>query len=105
MKNKNIYVVRSCFWKVQVEVEDFYIDQHAEACTRAIELFINDPNINKLDIGPVLLCKRIDENYEKTYNSCKILQNAGFYKEAASVRDQFFQESIIDLYNESLSSK
>lgn len=104
MNNKNIFSVRSCFWKVNVEVDDFYDDKHAEACTRAVELLIKNRSSKEIEIGPVLLCKQINEQYEKTYNSYKILNNSGYPNYANVLRNKFLKETRIDLNKESLSS-
>ena len=102
-KNIKIYNVRSCYWKTNIEVEDFYENPHAEACTRAIEILMNGNN--QFDIGPVILCKEINEKYDKVFNSCKILQNGGFWKVSKQIQQQFLNETGIDLCDESLSSK
>lgn len=103
MKNFKTYSVRSCYWHVNIEVEDFYENPHAEACTRAIELLIKSKK--EFQIGPVILCKYIDEKYDKVFNSCKILQNGGYWKLSKEIRNEFLKETGIDLCDESFSSK
>jgi hypothetical protein len=103
MNNKK-YKIWSSDWTETVNIEDSFLDPFSEACTRVVEKSLNNKNKMSLKINPVLICQCLDTNEQKTMNSYKILQNAGFYKIAEFLRNYFYEESEVDLADEPLSS-
>lgn len=103
MKKKK-YKVWSGDWVKVIEIENEFIDPFAEACTRIIENHLKNEDRLSLKVNPVLICKCLDTDQQKTMNSYKILQNAGLYKIAEYLRKFFYDESDIDLADEPLSS-
>src|SRR6056300_894862 len=103
MENKK-YKVWSGDWVKVIEIENEFLDPFAEACTRIIETSLKDEDKLSLKVNPILICKCLNTNQQKTMNSYKILQNAGLYKIAEYLRKFFYDESEIDLAKEPLSS-
>ncbi len=102
--NTKKYKVWSSSWVETVEIENGFLDPFSEACTRIVEKSLINDNEASLKINPVLICKCLDTDEQKTMNSYKILQNAGLYKIAEFLRKFFYNESEIDLADEPLSS-
>ena len=102
--NTKKYKVWSSNWVESVSIENDFLDPFSEACTRVVEKSLNNNNKSSLKINPVLICKCLDTNEQKTMNSYKVLQNAGLYKIAEFLREFFYNESEVDLANEPLSS-
>lgn len=101
----NIYTVRSYDWKLTIVLDQVYEDNYYQACQEALRIILKtNESKTKFEIGPVLLCKHLNDKYDTVYNSCKILQNLNYENEAQSIRDKFIKESHIDLYEESLCS-
>jgi hypothetical protein len=94
MKN-DIYCVRTCFWKTNIQIETDDENAYSEACKKSIERLLKSDM--KFEIGPVLLCKKSTEKYEKVLNAFKILEEIGLHSHANDVRNQFLEELNIDL--------
>jgi hypothetical protein len=99
-----IVIVESADWKQIIKIDNkIFDDIYVEACTRAIE---NLQKENKLRLWSTILCW--DKKTPKkiiTYNSYKILINAGFHKFANYIRNHYIKNQNIDWAAEPLRNK
>jgi hypothetical protein len=106
MKKVFVYVDKS---RYEIEVdEEIFLDYKLEACTRLVERFFTQKNYN---ITPFLFCEDVaDSENQKdvkfgTYNTYKIIINAGFHILAERMRKIFFKDYKMDLANQPIQSK
>lgn len=95
MKMKKITVL-SGDWKREIEIDSSIFDDiYAEACTRIVEEMGKSKTIK---LGPVMLCweKDSEGQHMMTYNSYKILINAGYHKLAEYLRKNLYRQTSID---------
>ena len=96
--------VTSGDWKKTIEIEsDIFDDIYAEACTRILESMAKDKQIR---LAPVMICWEENDIGKKliTYNSYKILINAGLHKPAEFLRKNLYKQTKIDWATEPIKS-
>jgi len=97
-------IVESADWKQTIKVDDkIFEDIYVEACTQAIEQL---QKMNKLRLWSTINCwnKKYPDKLV-TYNSYKILINAGLYKFAEYIRKYYLNKQNIDWATEPLKNK
>ena len=95
--------------KYEVEVDNTIFDDYKlEACTRIVERLFG----NKIyKITPFMFCEDVSKNKRKanvkfgTYNTYKLIINAGYYRMAEMLRVYFLKENQLDLATEPIQSK
>lgn len=98
-------IVTSGDWKKSIEIDsDIFDDIYAEACTRIIEQMANE---KQLRLAAVMICWSDGGTDKKliTYNSYKILINAGLHKQAEFLRKNLYKQTNIDWAVEPIKSK
>jgi hypothetical protein len=107
MKKVIVYLDKD---KYEVEVDDsIFEDYKLEACTQLIKRLFEDKNYK---ITPFIFCEDIlaDKKTKAnvkfgTYNSYKIIINAGYYSMAEKLRMIFYKNNHLDLADEPIQSK
>ena len=95
-------LVKSCDWKKTFSIDEtIFTDLGAEACTRAVE-HLRD--IKTIKLAAVMECQLPDKTIV-TYNSYKILINAGMHREAKLLRNVLMKSTQIDWNKEPLQAK
>ncbi len=104
-------IIVECKLKNSLDTKEFEIDPdifddvYLEAATRFAEQLVKAKNAK---IAPILSTyeKKDVKNYNKhfCYNSYYVIVNAGFYKKAEMMRQNFMAGSGIDLKTQSLKS-
>ena len=97
--------VTSGDWKKTIDIDsDLFDDIYAEACTQIIEQMAKEKQIR---LAAVMICWSGSKSENKliTYNSYKILINAGLHKEAAFLRKNLYKQTNIDWAEEPIKSK
>lgn len=95
--------------KYEVEIDDSIFDDYkVEACTRIIEKLFSAGNYK---ITPFMYCEDFDNITKKvkdrkfgTYNTYKLLINAGYHNKAEKLRVIFFKDNELDLAEEPIQS-
>ena len=103
MKMKQV-TVTSGDWKKSVEIDaEIFEDIYAEACTRIIEKMAEEKQIR---LAAVMICWAESDIGKKliTYNSYKILINAGLHKQAEFLRKNLYNQTKIDWATEPIKS-
>lgn len=105
MKKVIVYLDKD---KYEVEIDNTVFDDYKlEACTRVVErLFSN--GIYK--ITPFMFCEDACKTKKSnmkfgTYNTYKLIINAGYYSKAEILRTSFLRDNLTDLANEPIQSK
>jgi hypothetical protein len=109
MIKKVIVVLNNIRYNVEIDNEDFE-DHRVEACTRIVEKLFGEKNY---EVTPVMFCEEVcigPRSKKKkakfaTYNTYKVLINAGFHAHAERLREFYKKGSKIDLATEPLQSK
>jgi hypothetical protein len=106
MKKVIVYLDKD---KYEIEVDEtIFTDYKLEACTRLIEKLFS-AKIYK--VTPFLFCEDIEVPKLKakirfgTYNTYKLIINAGYFSLAEKLRVVFFKENKLDLADEPIQSK
>ena len=97
--------VTSGDWKKTIDIDsDLFDDIYAEACTRIIEQMARQKQIR---LAAVMICWSESKSEKKliTYNSYKILINAGLHKQAEFLRKNLYKQTNIDWASEPIKSK
>lgn len=90
-------------WKKTVEIDsDIFDDPYTEACTRVIEKLARDKKIN---LSCVIMCRSESSSILNSFNTYKILINAGFHAPAEILRKALIQQTGHDWANEPLKNK
>lgn len=103
MKMKKV-TVTSGDWKKIVSIDaDIFDDIYAEACTRILEQMAKDKQIR---LAAVMICWSEADVGKKmlTYNSYKILINAGLHTQAEYLRKNLYKQTQIDWASEPIKS-
>lgn len=96
--------VTSGDWKKTIKINTtLFNDIYAEACTRIIEQMAKE---KQLKVGAVMICWSSNKNEKKliTYNSYKILINAGLHNHAELLRKSLYKLTSIDWATEPIKS-
>lgn len=96
--------VTSGDWKKTVDIDaEIFEDIYAEACTRIIEKMAKQKQIR---LTAVMICWSENDIGKKliTYNSYKILINAGLHKHAEFLRKNLYNQTKIDWATEPIKS-
>ena len=91
-------------WKREIEIDSsIFEDVYAEACTRIVEEMYKNKTIR---LGAVMLCwdKDTSGQHMMTYNSYKILINAGYHKLAEYLRKNLYKQTLIDWATEPIKN-
>jgi hypothetical protein len=95
--------------KHEVEIDsDVFTDYGLEACTRVIERLVGAGDDG---LPGFLFCEEITEDKLParlkfgTYNTYKLIINAGFHEKAENLRVRFLKEMNVDLAEEPIKSK
>jgi hypothetical protein len=106
MKKITVYLDKN---KYEVEVDETIFDDYKlEACTQIIEKLFSSKNYN---VTPFIFCEDTSKDKLKakvkfgTYNTYKIIINAGYHSMAEKLRVIFFKENNLDLADEPIQSK
>lgn len=103
MKMKQV-TVTSGDWKETVDIDaEIFDDIYAEACTKIIEQMAQNRQIR---LAAVMICWADGDIGKKliTYNSYKILINAGLHKQAEFLRKNLYNQTKIDWATEPIKS-
>jgi hypothetical protein len=91
-------LVKCAKWEEMIEIDDTIFDDFkAEACTRCIEKHFRS---GKFNVSAFMHCSLVVKGKTKklsTYNTYKILINAGYHRHAEVLREMFLEENKIDL--------
>lgn len=103
MKMKKV-TVTSGDWKKTVSIDsEIFEDIYAEACTQILEQMAKDKQIR---LAAVMICWAENDVGKQmiTYNSYKILINAGLHKQAEYLRKNLYKQTQIDWATEPIKS-
>jgi hypothetical protein len=96
-------MVTSGDWKQTVEIDsDIFDDPHTEACTRVIEILSKK---KKISLSCVMLCRAENSIILNSFNTYKILINAGYHISAEILRKALIQQTGHDWAKEPLKNK
>ena len=106
MIKKVIVFLNKDRYEIEVDSDEFD-DYKLEACTRVIERLFG---AKKFSIPPIIFCDEVIETKSKkcvksgTYNSYKLIINAGYHAKAEILRTICWKQNSIDLANEPIQS-
>ena len=96
--------VTSGDWKKNIKIDtNLFDDIYAEACTQIIEKMAKE---KQLRLAAVMICWSGNNSDKKliTYNSYKVLINAGLHKQAEFLRKNLYKQTNIDWAVEPIKS-
>lgn len=97
------YIVTSGNWKKTVEIDSaIFDDPYTEACTRAIEILAKN---KKISLSCVMMCRSENSIILNSFNTYKILINAGYHISAEILRKALIQQTGHDWAKEPLKNK
>ena len=108
IKKVLVYIDKS---RYEMEVDNSVFDDYKlEACTRLVEKLFTE---NHYDVTPFMFCEDVTTSKKKpkacikfgTYNTYKVIINAGYYELAEKLRKIFYKEHNLDLATESIQSQ
>jgi len=108
IKKVLVYIDKS---RYEIEIDNsLFEDYKLEACTRLIERLFSE---NHYDITPFMFCEDVTNTKSKkkacikfgTYNTYKVIINAGYHELAERLRTIFYKENKLDLATEPIQSE